>query len=34
MTDAESQDPPARNILVVGEGAHGINADTLCLLWL
>jgi hypothetical protein len=26
----ESQEPPARNLLIVGEEAHGLNATTLC----
>jgi Domain of unknown function (DUF4277) len=30
----ESQDPPTRNILVIWEGTHDINADTMRVLWL
>jgi hypothetical protein len=30
----ESQNPPARNILVIWEGTHDINANTMRALWL
>jgi len=34
IPDVEYQDPPMRNILIVWEEAHGINAKTMCTLWL